>query len=71
MKNGLVCQEDFYHKIWGVGDHYQKKRGMFFETSYVLVSGRSTRKKPSIVRYAFFYLTYCWDLGCEVTAVIE
>jgi len=58
MKNDLVSledfyhriftTEDFYHKIWGIGDHYQKKRGMFFETSYVLVSGRSTREKPSL-----------------------
>jgi hypothetical protein len=25
----------------GIGDHYQKKRGMFFETSYLLLSGRT------------------------------
>jgi hypothetical protein len=39
MKNGLVCQEEFYHKIWGIGDHSQKKCGMFLETSYVWVGG--------------------------------
>jgi hypothetical protein len=32
MKRDFVCQEAFDHKIWGIGigDHYQKKRGMFF-----------------------------------------
>jgi hypothetical protein len=40
MKHNLVCQEDLDPKIWGcgIGDHYQKKRGMFFETSYLLHS---------------------------------
>ena len=40
MKHNLVCQEDLDQKIWGcgIGDHYQKKRGMFFETSYLLLS---------------------------------
>jgi hypothetical protein len=33
--------------------------------------GKSTREKPSPVCYAFFYRSCCWDLGCEVTAVIE
>jgi hypothetical protein len=43
MERDFVCQEEFGHKIWGIGigDHYQKKRGMFFETSYFLLSGRS------------------------------
>ena len=40
MKIDLVCQLNFDHKIWGIGigDHYQKKRGMFVETSYLLLS---------------------------------
>jgi hypothetical protein len=40
MKKDLVCQQDFDHKIWGIGigDHYQKKREMFVETSYLLLS---------------------------------
>jgi len=40
MKHNFVCQEDLDPKIWGIGlgDHYQKKCGMFFETSYLLLS---------------------------------
>jgi hypothetical protein len=40
MKIDLVCQLNFDHKIWsiGIGDHYQKKRGMFVKTPYLLLS---------------------------------
>ena len=38
MKKDFVCQQDFDHKIWGIGDLYQKKREMFVETSYLLLS---------------------------------
>ena len=34
MKYVLGCQWNIDHKIWGIRDHYQKKCGMFFETSY-------------------------------------
>jgi hypothetical protein len=41
MKKDFVCQGEFNHKTWGIGivDHYHEKRGMFFETSYLLTSG--------------------------------
>ena len=37
-----MCKGEFNHKTWGIGivDHYHEKRGMFFETSYLLSSGR-------------------------------
>jgi hypothetical protein len=38
MKKDFECQQDFDHKIWGIGDPYQKKREMFVETSYLLLS---------------------------------
>jgi|BarGraNGADG00212_2_1021979.scaffolds.fasta_scaffold12775_1 hypothetical protein len=44
MKYVLGCQWNIDHKIWGIRDHYQKKCGMFFETSYVWLSGRTKRK---------------------------
>jgi len=34
MKKDFVCQQDFDHKIWGIGDPCRKKREMFVETSY-------------------------------------
>jgi len=43
MKKDFVCKGEFNHKTWGIGivDHYHEKRVMFFETSYLLLSGRS------------------------------
>ena len=35
----LVCQLNLDREIWGIRDHYQKKCGMIFETSYVWLSG--------------------------------
>ena len=41
-----MCQEDFGHKIWRIGDHYKKKRGMYFETSFLLL----TERQPDSIR---------------------
>jgi hypothetical protein len=59
MKNGLVCQQDFDHKRWGIGDPYQKKREMFVETSYLLLSVNiEYRLKQNIpVKIAGYFVT--------------
>ena len=33
-----MCQQEFDHKTGGIGDPCQKKRAMFVETSYLLLS---------------------------------
>jgi hypothetical protein len=49
----------FDHKIWGIGDHYQKKREMFVETSYLLLSVNiEYRLKQSIpVKIAGYFVS--------------
>jgi len=31
---------EYWPQKLGIGDHFQKKRGMFFETSYLWLSGK-------------------------------
>jgi hypothetical protein len=52
----------FDHKIWGIGDHYQKKRGMFFEISYLLLTGRTevldSAADPAVPRHLLTPVRY-------------